>query len=58
MNDSNLGSTEPIDREMDMPVEAREVAIAGRACLVILILGVVVLLVLCGGVAVRWTIVS
>jgi hypothetical protein len=38
----------------DAPIDAREVASAGRSCLVILILAAAVVLVLCVGIALRW----
>ena len=54
MNERNPETPAAVERELDLPQQARDVAIAGRACLVILLLGVVVLLVLCVGVAGRW----
>lgn len=38
----------------EAPVEAGEVASAGRSCLAIVLIGVALLLLLCVGIAVRW----
>lgn len=38
----------------EMPIDPRDVASAGRSCSVILILLVVIALILCVGIALRW----
>ncbi len=40
--------------EPDVQIDPRDVASAGRSCSVILILLAAIVLVLCGGIALRW----
>ena len=40
--------------EPDAPIDAGDVASAGRSCLVILVLAAAVVLLLCVGIALRW----
>ena len=40
--------------EPDVPIDAGDVASAGRSCLVILVLAAAVVLLLCVGIALRW----
>lgn len=42
----------------DDPIEAGEVASAGRSCLVLMILTVAIVVVLCVGIAARWAMAS
>jgi len=42
----------------DAPVDAGEVASAGRSCLVLMVLTVAILVVLCVGIAARWAMAS
>ena len=53
MSISSPDGTDPA-RDADSPVDAADVASAGRSCLVIILLGTAILLVLCVGIGVRW----